>query len=74
MSRKLGDGCPSEAVLYKVSLPGVAVDMAMKDYCNNEDICRRKMILQYFDSTSTEEIESVSKFDCCDICAMNINN
>ncbi len=67
------DGLPCEAVLYKASIPGVEVDMSMKDYCKNEDICRRKIILQYFDSTLADETENVSKCDCCDICAVNQN-
>ena len=39
----------------------------MKDYCTNTVMCRRAMLMAYFDST----FDHIIGCSCCDICALN---
>lgn len=66
------DNLPSQAILYKIPMPGVQVDTPMNDYCNNKDICRRKMILKHFDAANSF-LHIDNNCQCCDVCAVNCN-
>ena len=59
------EGHPSSALLYvkKSDLKSISKDM--KQYCMQQEYCRRKLLCSYFDS-STAAIEGCA---CCDVCA-----
>ena len=60
------DGQPAKAILYHggPDLSSRHVNQEMKQYCLNKDVCRRSILLSYFDSpTATIELCS-----CCDVC------
>lgn len=60
------DGLNARAVLYNVSLPGIAVEESMKLYCTNKKTCRRKLLLAHFDHTN--DFTESQSINCCDIC------
>lgn len=64
------DKLPSEAILFKASMPGVEMDNNMKDCCNNKTTCRRKLLLDHFDGESCQH-DDIQKCQCCDVCAQN---
>ena len=69
------DGLESQAILYKITMPGVEVDTNMKDYCKNKDTCRRKILLKHFDVVCEDVGNSslqIDQFQCCDVCARSV--
>lgn len=64
------DGKASQAILYKIPMPGVEVDSSMKEYCKNKDICRRKILMKYFDN-SYAKVSSSQQMGCqCVMCVL----
>lgn len=63
------DGLRAEAILYRVGVKGVEIEESMREYCNNKDTCRRKLLLKHFDDA---EFTCPSLTECCDICAQAI--
>ena len=66
------DGIQSQAILYVY--PGCLyghVSPAMKQYCNNSQVCRRRLLLQSFVGGDEKATDLPDKQDCCDICASN---
>lgn len=63
------DGMPSVAVLYYNNTDlGQIEDEAIKEYCRNNDTCRRKILLDNFESVGNSALDSLCV--CCDICAI----
>lgn len=64
------DKLQSRAILFNIGLPGVELDSKMKEYSNNKDTCRRKLLLKHFDDTfESDQSIIVSNCQCCDVCA-----
>ena len=64
------DGCDSLATLFyrKRDIAGNSlVSDEMKHYCRNTGFCRRKLLMQVFNSTDEIEIPS-PVHRCCDVC------
>lgn len=63
------DGNPAKAHLFYGN--NRYVDEDMKEYCSNQNICRRKCILEHFDGTEViaEDQDCACTCVCCDVCA-----
>ena len=58
------DGKPAFAYLF-CGGKGFHCDENIKAYCRNEDVCRRKLLLHYFDNP---EHSYTCTHKCCDVC------
>lgn len=63
------NGLPSNAVLYwkKADFRRQTVSKEMELYCTNHGVCRRSMLMSFFDCTFV----SCAGCSCCDLCAIN---
>lgn len=64
------DGLPATAILYPSGDALRNTDSFMRDYINNRDKCRRKLLLEQFEGTVEEDL-TIPSCMCCDICENN---
>ena len=63
------DSLPAVATLfYKPADLAHNVELPMKEYCRNKDICRRQLLLSQFDGTD-DSSAPLRDCMCCDICS-----
>ena len=68
--RGITNVCHALLLLYPGCLSSKLISLEMKQYCKNQTVCRRSLLLRNYGGTVDNH--QISRMDCCDICGNEI--